>query len=462
MFGVFNQRGRFYSGLISVVLLLSSCGGGTTASTGSGTTPSAGSLSAYVVDGPVSNASCALYDPFAITLSPIVSGTSANGKVSFTGIPASYQNFWMFVQCVGGSYVDEATGKTITLPATSGQEAIFQYIGTSTGNVVVSPLTSIAFAKTLTNSGIIADYPLQLRQTAILLGLGNVDISSTQPIDVTSKTADGTVAGQYGIVLAVLSEMMADKPATYPDLAALVGAISTGISGGMLGNTVRSDMKTALTNYSSNPLNKFVSPSLMAASSTMFTNLSNGNAVGLLTTQANYASKTITTNTTGSGLGYGLPITATGGTPPYHYQFDTFANGSPPPGLSVNLVSGELNGMPTVAGTYHFGVCAVDLAGASSCTQIQMTVTAATTTPTPPSSSTYYWANWSCGSSAACASLMGGSSGSAGPMCASSDCSAWGNKFIVNGYACSTTANSSNKTTGTPSNGLCWKSGVDF
>ena len=120
----------------------------------------------------------------------------------------------MFVQCLGGSYVDEATGKTITLPTTKGQQAIFQYVGASTANVVVTPLTSIASAKTLANAGIIADYPLQLRQTAILLGLGNVDISSTQPIDVTSKSADGTVAGQYGIVLAILSEMMADKPVT--------------------------------------------------------------------------------------------------------------------------------------------------------------------------------------------------------------------------------------------------------
>jgi len=95
-FGVLNQRGWFNSGLISVVLLLSGCGGGssgTTASAGNNTTTSAGSLSAYVVDGPVSNASCALYDPFAITLSPIVSGTSANGQVSFTGIPSSYQNY---------------------------------------------------------------------------------------------------------------------------------------------------------------------------------------------------------------------------------------------------------------------------------------------------------------------------------------------------------------------------------
>jgi hypothetical protein len=76
--------------------------------------------------------------------------------------------------------------------------------------------------------------------------------------------------------------------------------------------------------------------------------------------------------------------------------------------------------------------------------------------------STYYWANWNCGSSSQCASLLGAYSGSAGPMCAIGDCTAWGNEFIANGYKCSTTPNSSNRTPGTPQNGLCFQKGHDF
>lgn len=59
-------------------------------------------------------------------------------------------------------------------------------------------------------------------------------------------------------------------------------------------------------------------------------------------------------------------ITTSGGTAPYHYQSDTFANGAPPMGLIVDL-NGMLTGTPRVAGTYSFGVCAVDMVGSPSC-----------------------------------------------------------------------------------------------
>jgi|HubBroStandDraft_2_1064218.scaffolds.fasta_scaffold28095_2 hypothetical protein len=75
---------------------------------------------------------------------------------------------------------------------------------------------------------------------------------------------------------------------------------------------------------------------------------------------------------------------------------------------------------------------------------------------------TYYWANWSCGSSSQCASLMGASAGSAGPMCQVSDCTAWGDQYIPGGYQCSTAPNSSNQTPGTPKNGKCFQKGSDF
>jgi hypothetical protein len=53
---------------------------------------------------------------------------------------------------------------------------------------------------------------------------------------------------------------------------------------------------------------------------------------------------------------------------------------------------------------------------------------------------TSYYANWSCGSSSQCASVMGGSAGSRGPFCSVSDCQRWGNQFIPTGYSCSTSA----------------------
>jgi hypothetical protein len=68
---------------------------------------------------------------------------------------------------------------------------------------------------------------------------------------------------------------------------------------------------------------------------------------------------------------------ASGGSPPYHYQSDTFANGTPPPGMSITL-DGRLQGTPsstiTSAQTYSFGVCVVDAAATSRCAQAHIVV----------------------------------------------------------------------------------------
>ncbi len=74
---------------------------------------------------------------------------------------------------------------------------------------------------------------------------------------------------------------------------------------------------------------------------------------------------------------------ATGGTPPYYFKSDTFRLGAPPFGMIVDL-NGFLTGRPSREGRYNFGVCVVDLVGASSCGGTEVTVTKSeTSTPTP-------------------------------------------------------------------------------
>jgi hypothetical protein len=64
----------------------------------------------------------------------------------------------------------------------------------------------------------------------------------------------------------------------------------------------------------------------------------------------------------------------TGGTAPYHYAVGTFADGAPPFGMTVDVISGSVHGTPTVAGTYLFEVCVIDLVGASVCQPTTITV----------------------------------------------------------------------------------------
>ena len=349
-------------------LLLAACGGGAR----SGGNSSTGSFSAYLADSTVANATCVTIDATQNQLL-IANGSGTAGHMSFTVTPAPSVNDWVLLQCTGGSYRDPATGTTIVRSAsTSLQQAYFKFTGNNPALVVVTPVSTVA-ALRVYGTGVPSDYPVQLRQVAILLGLGNNDISSVQPTDVTTTAADASLAGQYGIAVAMLSEMMKDRPGTYSDPDTLTSELTASMLGGLVDSSTKADMQAALANYSASPQNTLVSPALLSANSPFATNLAAGNADGMLTTQPNgptdgkaYAS--------GNALAYGMPITATGGTPPYHYQFDSFANGSPPLGMSVNLITGELNGKPTVPGPYTFGVCATDLVGASSCSQVMITI----------------------------------------------------------------------------------------
>lgn len=82
--------------------------------------------------------------------------------------------------------------------------------------------------------------------------------------------------------------------------------------------------------------------------------------------------------TVGTAYSNSVVLNISGGSPPYHYQSDSFATGAPPIGMIVDL-NGNLTGIPRVAGTYTFGVCAVDLGGASSCGTTTISVISVTT-----------------------------------------------------------------------------------
>ncbi len=70
--------------------------------------------------------------------------------------------------------------------------------------------------------------------------------------------------------------------------------------------------------------------------------------------------------------------TVQGGTPPYHFAADSFANGAPPPGMTIGL-DGTLSGTPSQAGTYTVAFCAIDLVGNQNCTTASVVVNPACT-----------------------------------------------------------------------------------
>jgi hypothetical protein len=118
-----------------------------------------------------------------------------------------------------------------------------------------------------------------------------------------------------------------------------------------------------------------------------------------------------------------------GGQPPYHFQLGSGV-GFPPIGMFLNL-NGTLTGTPTVATTAHFSVCAVDLAGSSSCSTVALTIDTALTHSPPVTTKAYFYANWTCNNSSQCIAVMGHNTGSAGPFCSVSTCQTWEKTYIA-------------------------------
>ena len=165
----------------------------------------------------------------------------------------------------------------------------------------------------------------------------------------------------------------------------------------------------------------------------------------------------------------------TGGNPPYHFVLDPLG-GFPPIGIVLDA-NGVLRGTPRGNLAASFKVCAVDMSANQFCQRITlqpqpaiaqasqeqkatpkrgggarfalamggvvlaglglgMALKAGSQVDTGGGTSTYYYANYNCGSSSQCAAAMGHAFGTTGPFCTKTTCDAWGQQYIPSGYSC--------------------------
>ena len=168
-----RKSGR-YAGcaLAPLLAILAACGDGGAAPPSVGTAPPSAAgpiISAYLTKGPVTGASCTLRmdDGTALT------GTSANGMVRFGASTYSGEST---VECAGGTYVDEASGKTVKLTETLRTRVT---LNNATKTAIVTPLTEIAMRLAPSST---SAFETQLRSLAVLLGMEPPqDFSAIQP-----------------------------------------------------------------------------------------------------------------------------------------------------------------------------------------------------------------------------------------------------------------------------------------
>jgi hypothetical protein len=214
---------------------LPGAGGGTTGGTGtmSGTafmgTMSAGTVTAFAIDGGTLGAQLAS--------APVdSSGNFSLPLGSFAGP--------VMLRMTGGAFVDEATGATMTMLSgdelTAGVPSVAA--GATTSGVQITPLTSMAQARAQAMSGGMTAANLAAANAAVASFFMVDDLLTTPPMD-PAKSGSGTGADQsrrnYGMTIGAMSQYA--KTIGMTDSSSLVTVMmsdaSDGVMNGMMGST---------------------------------------------------------------------------------------------------------------------------------------------------------------------------------------------------------------------------------
>lgn len=184
--------------------LLAACGGG--GGSGGSSTPVSPEVTTYSVSGTfvkglVNGASCELFEitTAGAKSTSIANGATTNGAVNF-GSDIEYQGS-AIIECIGGSYTDEATGSTFTAPL---MRAVVNIAGN--GSFVVSPLTEIATQLAEAEGNLNSALTSHNTIVANEFGLDS-DITTTLPLDLNTIAAVNTASGRYGTLLALISQI---------------------------------------------------------------------------------------------------------------------------------------------------------------------------------------------------------------------------------------------------------------
>ncbi len=237
--------------LIGSLTLLFGCGGGgsgsLTSPTGQGgTTGTGGMIGGAAVKGPVSGATVTAYGIANGTMGMQLASGTTDTQGNYNLSIGSYTGPLM-LQMSGGTYVDEATGLTMTMAPGDVMTAVLSSLatgttGTTITGIQITPLTSMAEAMARNMAGGLTDANIASANTA----LGNYfmvsDILHTQPINPL-VTGSGTGATQdminYGITLAAMTQYAKNIGMTSSSaiVTALMNDASDGIMDGMMGST---------------------------------------------------------------------------------------------------------------------------------------------------------------------------------------------------------------------------------
>ncbi len=237
-----------YMVVVALIALLTACGGGgggggSSSSAGGVTTVSGvaskgifkkgGTVAVYPVSGGVKGSS------------PLATGKIIDDNGSYSVNIGSYSG--PIVVETYGEYADEATGSTLTIPASAPLRAALGFVTTGQSfNLPVTPLTDLAYRQ----AGPLTSANIQAANDMISYTM-RIDIINTIPVAATS-TAFATASQSqkdYSLILAAVSQTMATQGAT------LEQTLSS-LNNGLATTATAAALNSALTAYIANPNNR--------------------------------------------------------------------------------------------------------------------------------------------------------------------------------------------------------------
>ena len=224
--------------LLGSLSLLFGCGG----VGNSGTTTGSGMISGSAVKGPINGGTVTAYAVTNGTMgAQLASGTTdsqGNYHLSIGDYTGS-----IVMQMSGGTYVDEATGATVTMAPGDVMTAVMTLpTGATTTGIQITPLTSMAQAMAQNMAGGITDTNI----AAANLAVGNYfmvsDILHTKPMNpLVPNSGMGATQDMknYGMAIAAMTQYAKNMGMTSSSgiVTSMMNDASDGVINGMMGNT---------------------------------------------------------------------------------------------------------------------------------------------------------------------------------------------------------------------------------
>jgi len=249
---------------------------------GSGTVPNA-TMSGKVFNGSMTQATITAFAINGGTRGAQLASTTTDAQGAFTMSLGSYDGPVM-LQASNGSYMDEATGRAMTMAAVDTMAAVMPSIGSgaNVSGVWITPLTSMAQARAQAMSGGMGNANINSANTAVGAYFMVDDVLHTMPMDpTTSGSGAPATPGQRdcGIAIAAMSQyaaaagmsssafvtaMMSDASdgmmngrmgGTQITMGGMMGSGGMGSGGMMQSNAGTTGLATAMTDFMSSPMN---------------------------------------------------------------------------------------------------------------------------------------------------------------------------------------------------------------